>query len=44
MEPSATVTQDRLRYAKVLVEMRDLHPAELEVAEILEETPSISRR
>lgn len=39
MELATIVMQDRLRYAKVLVEMRELQRAELEVAEILEETP-----
>lgn len=39
MELATILQQDRLRYAKVLVEMRDLHRAELEVAAILEEAP-----
>lgn len=39
METASLTQEDRLRYAKVLVEMHDLHRAELEVAEILEDAP-----
>ncbi|MGE5177224.1 MAG: S16 family serine protease [Hyphomicrobiales bacterium] len=41
MELATFQQQDRLRYAAVLVELRDLQRAELEVAAILEETPEL---
>lgn len=39
MELATIIQHDRLRYAKVLVEMHELHRAEIEVAAILEEAP-----
>jgi len=39
MATTLTNIEERLRYAKVLVELRELNQAELEVAEVLDENP-----